>query len=191
MPYQIRAQFVGTLILTCADCGHLNRFRADTRSYRFRCHACKAIYVVGPAVYRVTKESRYLPPCDLAIPESRLGPDAESRGSLGDAEPIPLTPGEFADPSLGDQPVISAGVWRSNEPITIDVVDPTIDPRAKLYKNKELGSIWIAVNVAMGTRWIAQPLDGSSIDRVYVGRREWAERMEPLDGPKRIHINEL
>lgn len=172
MPFEVRCTTKGLRTLPCGDCGVINRVYVNERSWRFTCRnsACQAVWVIGTAYFRVTRERSPRAPADLAIPAR---PDPEYLGS-------PIT-AERAEP-MDLEPTIYGGVWRSGEPVTIEMADPTTDPRSMVWEERGTGERWRAVKVAMGTRYVAQPVGSDSAKRIYVGRKEWAERMREVGG---------
>lgn len=169
MPFDVRCQTVGTRTLSCQRCGRVNRVRVNERSWRFACpnDRCGLITVVGTAWFNVTRDPSPRHPTDLAIPRPS-------------GEPASLIIADRSDPAAYE-PTIYGGTWRSGEPITLEYPDPLTDPRSRLWRDRSTGDVYAAVKVAVGTRYVAQPINGTSIDRICVGWREWLERMEPED----------
>jgi hypothetical protein len=121
--------------------------------------------VVGSVVFEVTTApgGTVKAPADLAIPRAA----------------------DVGIPSLAeraDEPSITGGKWHSAEPITIDF--PQHDRElSQRWRDRLTGKLWMAERVAMGTRYLAQPIEDSH-DRMLVGAKEWLTTMVRVDDGK-------
>jgi hypothetical protein len=166
--YEPACQTTGVRRWRCPSCGRDNLTRVLAGSARAQCHndACHCQYILGTAVFSIAKGRQGRPPCDLAWPQSPQ--DAN-------LSPITALPTDELTPTA-NEPTIYAGVWRSAEPICLFL--PAELDRAKLYIDRDSGELWLGQDVAAGSRYLAQPLYGDRSQRIYVGHREWRERMK-------------
>lgn len=190
MSYAIRVQTTGTRLFSC-KCGAISKHAVKPQNARVQCRTCHRSFVLGTVVYEVTSDPRgaaSLQPADLAISADALrralsGADRQpvASGAAGSSQAAPAE--EVASPYIprepatrADEPTIAGGVWRSGEPITLEM------PRTlnQLWRDKQDSSLYIAASTCMGTRYVVQRMDADNEERTCVSAREWRAAAERI-----------
>lgn len=191
MPYAIRVQTKGTRLFSCI-CGATGKFTVHPQRARIRCRSCHRTFIIGTAVFEVTSSSTSGPnapgPADAAptIPRPKnareVGNPEGDRGWALDESPesseesLPNHPRARA--SEADEPTVMAGIWRSGDPVTVDM------PRVlnQLWRERVTGELYIAALTAMGTRYVVQPLSAPDdySQRTVLGARDWKKAAEKI-----------
>jgi hypothetical protein len=175
MGFPVTSQTTGTKRWTCS-CGKVNLHRVYVGHYLVECRFCARRWVVGDAFFEVANNGGNM-----------RGP-ADSGAPYQHGEPTERTDALQSD-SVAMRPAVMAGKWRSGNPVTLTMPDLFADPdKLGLYRDLDTGRLWYAISFALGTRVIAQPIDGTSADRITIGRREWQNRTVQMGDPGAIRV---